>query len=119
NNAAGNTSTNSSGFVQNASNPTGLASNAASSTNASNGSATIVTGAAAATGNKSDTSIAQSGGGTGDGDPGGLLVIGQGATVTNLGIGIANSGGNNAVGNTSTNFMPGSAQTATVGDSVV
>jgi hypothetical protein len=103
NGAVGNTSDNTAGFLQNASNTTGLATNSASSTNASNGSATIITGAATATGNKSDTSIAQTGGGSGDGDPGGLLIIDQNAGVLNAGAGLANTGVNLAVGNASTN----------------
>ena len=116
--ATGNAATNSTGLVQNVTNASGLATNSMSTTNASNGTATIVTGAAAATGNRSDTHIAQSGGGTGDGDPGGLLVINQVGVVANLGAGIANSGGNLAVGNEADHVI-GSVQVATVGPAVV
>jgi hypothetical protein len=103
--AVGNGSTNTAGFLQTATNPTGVASNSASATNASNGSATIRTGAATATGNKSETWIDQTAGGTGDSDPGGLLIISQTAGVLNAGAALANSGGNLAVGNISTNTL--------------
>jgi hypothetical protein len=117
--AVGNTSTNTSGFIQTATNPTGLATNSASATNASNGSATIVTGAATATGNKSETWLDQTAGGSGDSDPGGLLVITQVGAVANLGAGIANSGGNLAVGNASTNLLVVPNPTATIAPTVV
>jgi hypothetical protein len=118
NSATGNTSVNTAGFVQTATNPNGLATNSASSTNASNGSATIVSGAASATGNKSETWIDQTAGGTGDDDHGGLLVIDQLGIVANVGAALANTGGNLAVGNASTNDATGNIQTATIAPDV-
>jgi len=78
----------------------GLASNQADVSNESNGSASIETGDATGIGNHSETEVAQKH--TGNGGPG-LSVVVQDTDVTNAGIGIANSGGNDATGNDSQN----------------
>jgi hypothetical protein len=76
-----------------------VASNNGEASNASDGSASIATGAASATGNSSDTAISQHSEGTVDGL--GLVLNTQVAGVANIGLGVANSGINVAVGNTS------------------
>jgi hypothetical protein len=76
-----------------------LASNLASTKNSSNGSAFIQTGNATAAGNVSDTDIEQ----VAHPDGAGLNVVWQPVTVTNAGIGLANTGGNIALGNVSHN----------------
>jgi hypothetical protein len=73
------------------------ANNSASSFNDSDGSATIFTGDASATGNESNTSLHQAI------DPTGVAVQTQAAGVVNAGLGVANSGVNGAVGNSSDN----------------
>lgn len=95
--ALGNVSGNFSALGQSASGL--LASNNGSATNSSNGSATIKTGAANAFGNSSTTNVDQAA----SSDPDGLLVAVQSAPVSNIGIGIANSGFNGALGNGSLN----------------
>ena len=95
--AVGNASQNTAATLQGA---FGLfASNIASTKNASNGSASIQTGDATATGNKSYTEVDQDA----HPDPDALAVVFQSAPVLNAGIGIANSGGNAALGNVSSN----------------
>jgi hypothetical protein len=96
--AVGNASTNVAVNAQGAAG--GLASNSGSATNASNGTANIVTGAATATGNASKTTTDQDITGAGNA---GLAIIVQNTDVLNLGAAVANSGGNLAVGNASTN----------------
>jgi hypothetical protein len=76
-----------------------LASNIASTKNSSNGGVFMQTGNASAAGNVSDTDIEQ----VAHPDGGGLNVVWQPVTVTNAGIGAANSGGNIGVGNVSNN----------------
>ena len=76
-----------------------IASNSASASNASNGTASIKTGKATGIGNSSSTEIEQGA----DPDPGGLNLVVQNAPVLNAGIGLANSGGNVADGNSSLN----------------
>ena len=96
--AVGNASDNAATTTQSA---TGLvASNAADTSSSSNGTATIATGAANATGNESHTAIAQT---TSAGDGAGLLVAVQDSDVVNVGLGVANSGLNLALGNVSDN----------------
>jgi hypothetical protein len=77
-----------------------LAFNSANTSNKSDGSASIRTGAATATGNDSRTSIAQSADG---GDGPGVSIVVQDSDVLNAGLGIANSGLNFARGNNSEN----------------
>jgi hypothetical protein len=79
----------------------GLASNSADTTNASGGVAAINAGAATANGAVADNDIYQ---GIASGVDDGIAVLVQDADVINIGIGIANSGGNSATGNTSTNI---------------
>jgi len=87
-----------------------VASNFGSSLNNSNGSADITTGNAHAVGSSSHTDIAQ----TIDAHGGGLLVSDQEVNATNSGVGIANTGVNDAIGNTSTANGATVNQTATV-----
>ncbi|MDP1803581.1 MAG: hypothetical protein Q8K72_00300, partial [Acidimicrobiales bacterium] len=77
-----------------------LASNVASTENASDGAALIKTGDATATGNMSATKVKQD---AEAGDGPGFAVISQESDVHNLGLGVANSGGNIGIGNNSTN----------------
>jgi hypothetical protein len=119
NTATGNTSTNTLGFSSSASvaafngaSPamvlgTGvLATDAASVQNTSDGSAAIDTGDAAAWGNSSTTDLAQETAGSVSGM--GLTLDTQVGAVLNGGLGVANSGGNVAVGNTSVNIASAS-----------
>ncbi len=101
--ADGNNSKNTAGLLQTDNTAGGLSSNSGKATNDSDGKATINTGNASATGNKSDTSITQSASGSAGGSLGGLVIINQNAGVLNAGAAVANSGGNLAVGNNSTN----------------
>ena len=101
--AIGNSSNNGATANQTAGGGTGSAVNNGQAANGSNGSATITTGNASAIGNSSNTSINQSAHGSAQGQLGGILVINQDATVTNSGVALANSGGNNATGNDSNN----------------
>ena len=78
----------------------GLASNQADVSNESNGTAAVKTGDATAVGNHSTTEVAQKK--TGNGGPG-LSVVVQDTDVVNAGVGIANSGDNDATGNDSQN----------------
>jgi hypothetical protein len=99
--AVGNDSTN---VAVNDQDATGIiASNVGGGGNASNGTATIETGAATAVGNQSTTTVMQAAA-TGTDGPFGLDVVVQPATVVNLGVGIANSGLNFAEGNDSFNL---------------
>jgi hypothetical protein len=78
-----------------------IASNNANTSNTSDGTASVTTGAATATGNLSETGVQQSvdnGGGAGP-----VVVLVQDADVINAGFGLANSGLNFAPGNTSDN----------------
>jgi hypothetical protein len=76
----------------------GIATNIGGASNEANGAATIVTGPATAVGNQSVTGIDQSALSLGAfGGVGGITV--QDANVNNLGVGVANSGLNAAVGN--------------------
>lgn len=68
--------------------------------NSSQGNANIKTGDANATGNSATNNIQQT---VVEGHNGAIVLVDQGATVTNIGIGIANTGGNIAIGNASTN----------------
>ena len=96
---------NTAGLLQDAaSNGGGLggATNSGSASNDSNGKATISTGNASATGNKSWTTVNQvAGSGDGDGDAGGLTVLTQLGGALNVGAALANTGVNGAVGNAS------------------
>ncbi|MDQ2649035.1 MAG: hypothetical protein M3Z03_05735 [Actinomycetota bacterium] len=65
--------------------------------NDSDGTGTITTGDASAVGNDSETALSQ------EIDPNGIAVQTQIATVVNAGVGVANSGGNVAIGNFSSN----------------
>lgn len=77
-----------------------VASNVSTTSNTSNGSANIVTGDAHAEGNKASNNTVQ----VIDADgSGGLVNADQNATNTNIGIAVANTGGNIAVGNASQN----------------
>jgi hypothetical protein len=103
--AVGNASTNSADTGQFAVAPlTGrpqdsVAANFGSSTNSSDGTAGIITGNATAVGNASSTHISQVANVTTTG----LVLTNQDADVVNRGTATANSGGNVAVGNISTN----------------
>jgi filamentous hemagglutinin len=101
NRARGNDSDNDSQLFETGIVAGGLAANDGKSTNGSNGKATINTGNASATGNHSETSIAQSTAGAAGGEPGGLVLIDQDAGVANTGVAVANTGRNRARGNTS------------------
>jgi hypothetical protein len=76
-----------------------IASNTGSATNASNGSASIKTGGAKASGNSSTTDVGQGI----DIDPDGFGLVFQAVHPINAGLGVANSGLNGAVGNDSFN----------------
>jgi hypothetical protein len=78
-----------------------VAANSGSASNTSDGTGTVATGAAEATGNASSTQLSQSQDGTIDGT--GLAIDTQVGGVANVGVGVANSGLNAAVGNVSTN----------------
>ena len=94
-------------------------SNAGEAFNAASGTGEIHTGGAMATGNTSDTRFAQRTTGTVDGL--GAVVNTQLGAVANVGLGVANSGINVAVGNISNNdagdslAAPGLAQNADLG----
>jgi hypothetical protein len=116
NTAVGNGSTNTATIVQNASGLLGVNVNLGSPTNVSSGTANIITGPASAVGNVSNTGISQDSGGGGAilGTLAGTQLVdgrlvscgrfnSQGASVDNSGIGTANTGGNTAIGNDSTN----------------
>jgi hypothetical protein len=79
-----------------------IASNNGTASSASDGEATITTGDAAAAGNQSQTVLAQNANGEIDGL--GIVLNTQPAVVANVGVGVANSGGNEATGNASTGF---------------
>ncbi|HJR24059.1 MAG TPA: hypothetical protein VJ804_01190 [Acidimicrobiales bacterium] len=79
-----------------------VASNSCDASNSSDGSASIETGDATGIGNQSATKVQQTAD-HGDGSPG-PDVVWQDADVTNVGIGLANSGGNAAAGNLSSNL---------------
>ncbi len=87
----------------------GVIGNFGMASNSSDGSAHITTGNAVATGNDSKTTIGQTI------DPTGLILPTQLAVVTNAGVGIANSGGNVAVGNVSNNTADAGDQSAEIG----
>ena len=74
----------------------------ATASNTSDGTAAITTGAASATGNSATTSVSQSGAAAAAATTG-IAIVHQDAAVANIGIGIANSGLNEAVGNASQN----------------
>jgi hypothetical protein len=76
-----------------------VASNFGSATTNSNGTASITTGNAGATGNAATTNVTQI---LDTNAAGGFALPDQEATVVNLGVGIANTGGNAAIGNAST-----------------
>jgi autotransporter family porin len=78
-----------------------VASNSCDVSNTSDGTASIETGDATGVGNQSATGVHQH---AASGDGAGLALIVQDADVTNVGVGLANSGGNLAVGNASQNL---------------
>jgi hypothetical protein len=80
-----------------------LANNSCDASNQSDGTASITTGSASATGNESQTSVQQAASNDDDGGAG-LDVTVQDSHVVNAGVGLANSGGNVAVGNASRNL---------------
>jgi hypothetical protein len=97
--AVGNASQNTGGCLQGA---VGfVANNSCDASNSSDGTASIHTGDATGIGNMSTTAISQDASG---GDGTGLAVVLQDADVANVGVGIANSGGNLALGNISDNL---------------
>jgi hypothetical protein len=116
NNATGNTSDNETGILQEVGALGGIASNSGTARNTSGGLATIATGNASATGNHSETKVLQSSNGSAGGDDGGLALIPQNALVLNGGVGLANSGGNNATGNNSDNDAGDDVIDQVVGD---
>ena len=97
--AVGNGSQNTAGCLQGAVGV--VANNSCDASNDSNGHASIKTGDATGIGNQSTTGISQNASG---GDGAGLAVVVQDADVANLGLGVANSGGNLALGNVSHNL---------------
>jgi hypothetical protein len=78
-----------------------IASNSCSASNSSDGSASVETGDATGVGNQSATEVEQAAQG---GDGAGLDVTVQHSDVTNVGVGVGNSGGNAALGNGSQNL---------------
>jgi hypothetical protein len=80
----------------------GVATNIADASNSSNGTATIVTGDATATGVASETTVEQAVAGGGDG---GLAIVDQSTEVENDGDAVANTGDTVAIGNASTNTV--------------
>ena len=78
-----------------------VGSNSGEASNTSDGSASVDTGDASATGNDSATTLEQTSNGAIDGL--GLILNTQVAVVANVGLGSADSGGNSAIGNTSQN----------------
>ena len=99
NTATGNTSQNVAGCGQAAVGV--IANNSCTASNESNGTAEVQTGDATGVGNQSATQVQQAA--TGGDDPG-LDVTVQNAPVLNAGVGVANSGGNDATGNASQNL---------------
>lgn len=100
NTAVGNDSTNVAVTGQSANGVLGGFNSAGGGGNSSSGTASVTTGSSTAVGSTSQTAVAQSaatGGGAGPN------VVSQDATVINAGVGVANSGGNSATGNDSTN----------------
>jgi hypothetical protein len=87
--------------------------NSGSTGNSSDGTATVDTGDARATGNQAATQISQDESGTVSGI--GVILNTQAAVVANAGLGIANTGGNEARGNISDNLAT-IDQFAEVGD---
>ncbi|MDQ2649037.1 MAG: hypothetical protein M3Z03_05745 [Actinomycetota bacterium] len=81
----------------------GFANNSGSATNASDGTAWITTGDANSVGNDSRTAIVQDAHAE-FGDGGAVNIQTQLAPVVNVGLGVANTGVNGAVGNVSTSF---------------
>jgi hypothetical protein len=77
----------------------GIANNDGSASNSSNGSADITTGDAVATGNESETNIHQEANVNAVGGLGAIVIVTQDAEVNNFGVGIANTGLNEATGN--------------------
>ncbi len=104
NGAAGNGSTNGATSDQTATaSGTGadaVAPDSASSGNSSTGNATVKTGDANATGNSATNNTQQT---VVEGHNGAVVIVDQNATITNIGVGVANTGGNIAVGNLSIN----------------
>lgn len=97
--AVGNASQNAAGCLQGA---VGIvANNSCAAENLSDGSASIETGDATGIGNQSATKVKQH---ADNGDGAGLVLTWQDSDVTNAGIGLANSGGNLAAGNLSSNL---------------
>ena len=114
NGAVGNTSDNEADVTQTATLPVdgvdvGVIGNFGKAGNQSDGTAAIATGTATAVGNDSRTAISQ------EIDPMGLVIPVQVASVTNAGLAVANSGGNFALGNNSTNNATIPGQTANIG----
>ena len=92
------------------------ASNTSSASNTSNGTAAIETGDADAVGNVSDTEVNQTADATGGFFGGG---VDQDAAVANVGDANANTGGNTAIGNNSTNVASNDQTAVAVGDNGV
>jgi hypothetical protein len=99
NTAIGNSSTNTATGEQTSLDALGGATSSGTVGNASNGSAFVSTGDASAVGNQSNTTLDQSA----NGSLGGILVVNQVGGVVNAGVALAQSGGNDATGNSSTN----------------
>ncbi len=102
NTATGNRSVNTASGTQDALNLLGPAVNSGSAHNGSTGSAFVSTGNASAVGNQSTTNLTQDAT-SAQGTLGGIIIIGQNAAVLNSGVALADSGQNNATGNSSTN----------------
>jgi hypothetical protein len=102
--AVGNASDNNAGAAQGAVAIGGgggdtVAVNTADASNTSNGNASIVTGPATATGNTANNTTSQ----VADTGDDGIVILDQTANNVNVGVGVANTGLNGAVGNASDN----------------
>ncbi|MBA2609952.1 MAG: S-layer family protein [Actinobacteria bacterium] len=102
-NVSDNTASNSQKATSTGASGDSVASNNATTRNTSGGDARIDTGDASATGSTSNNAIHQTFDGNYDGGLGVVVLVDQNATITNTGVGIANTGLNGAVGNDSLN----------------
>ncbi len=101
-NVSQNTATNTQdGTATNTGTGDAVSSNSATSSNNSNGTAGIITGDANAVGNVATNNVSQIANVSAQGSLGSIVLIDQNAAVTNLGISVANTGLNLAIGNLS------------------
>jgi len=102
-NGSTNTAVNDQTAVSGGSDGDAIASNSGAARNNSGGDARIDTGDASSVGSTSTNTLNQTFDGNFDGGLGVVVLVNQDATVTNIGVGIANTGLNAAIGNGSTN----------------